>query len=375
MESLWNIDMSVFENTDCEEGEKMEAFKLGEKEIKIPIIQGGMGIGISLGNLAGTVAKEGGIGMISAAQIGFSEPDFEEHPLEANLRAMESQLQKARMIAPDGIVGFNIMVAMREYETYVKRAVEIGADLIVSGAGLPVNLPAYVKGSATKIAPIVSTEKAANVVLKYWDRKYGRTADLVVIEGPKAGGHLGFSREELSYYTEEQYEKEIQKIREAVISYAEKYGVEIPIAVAGGIDTSEKVKHLLECGVQAVQVGTRFVTTEECDADIRYKEAYINAGREDIVIVKSPVGMPGRAIQNTMLQKVMRGEKLYSGKCYRCLAKCNPSEIPYCITKALIEAARGNVEEGLLFCGANTYRAEKIETVKEVIADLLKECV
>lgn len=367
--------MSVFENTDCEEGKKMEAFKLGEKEIKIPVIQGGMGIGISLGNLAGTVAKEGGIGMISAAQIGFSEPDFEEHPLEANLRAMESQLQKARMIAPDGIVGFNIMVAMREYETYVKRAVEIGADLIVSGAGLPVNLPAYVKGSATKIAPIVSTEKAANVVLKYWDRKYGRTADLVVIEGPKAGGHLGFSREELSYYTEEQYEKEIQKIRETVISYAEKYGVEIPIAVAGGIDTSEKVKHLLECGVQAVQVGTRFVTTEECDADIRYKEAYINAGREDIVIVKSPVGMPGRAIQNTMLQKVMRGEKLYSGKCYRCLAKCNPSEIPYCITKALIEAARGNVEEGLLFCGANAYRAEKIETVKEVIADLLKECV
>lgn len=353
----------------------MEAFRLGEKEVKIPVIQGGMGIGISLGNLAGAVAKEGGIGMISAAQIGFAEPDFEECPLEANLRAMESQLQKARTIAPDGIVGFNIMVAMREYETYVRKAVETGADLIVSGAGLPVNLPAYVKGSTTKIAPIVSTEKAANVVLKYWDRKYGRTADLVVIEGPKAGGHLGFSKEELAYYEGEQYEKEIQKIRGTVVSYAEKYGVEIPIAVAGGISTSENVKQILDCGVQAVQIGTRFVTTVECDADIRYKEAYIHAGKEDIVIVKSPVGMPGRAIQNTMLKKVMRGEKLHSGKCYRCLSKCNPSEIPYCITKALIEAAKGNVEEGLLFCGANAYRAEKIETVKEVIADLLKECV
>lgn len=353
----------------------METFKIGNKEVKIPVIQGGMGIGISLGNLAGSVAKEGGVGMISAAQIGFLEPDFEEHPLEANLRAMESELQKARRIAPEGIVGFNIMVAMREYETYVRRAVATGADFIVSGAGLPVNLPAYVKGSKTKIAPIVSTEKAANVVLKYWDRKYGRTADLVVIEGPKAGGHLGFSEKELFEYTEETYEEEIQKICEVVTFYAEKYGVKIPIAVAGGIDTPEKVKHILDCGIQAVQVGTRFVTTEECDADIHYKEAYINARKEDIIIVKSPVGMPGRAIKNAMLEKVMQGEELYFGKCYRCLAKCNPSEIPYCITKALIEAAKGNTEDGLLFCGANAYRAEKIETVKEVIADLLKECV
>lgn len=353
----------------------METFKIGNKEVKIPVIQGGMGIGISLGNLAGSVAKEGGVGMISAAQIGFLEPDFEEYPLEANLRAMESELQKARRIAPEGIVGFNIMVAMREYETYVRRAVATGADLIVSGAGLPVNLPAYVKGSKTKIAPIVSTEKAANVVLKYWDRKYGRTADLVVIEGPKAGGHLGFSEKELSEYTEETYEEEIQKICEVVTFYAEKYGVKIPIAVAGGIDTPEKVKHILDCGIQAVQVGTRFVTTEECDADIHYKEAYINARKEDIIIVKSPVGMPGRAIKNAMLEKVMQGEKMCFGKCYRCLAKCNPSEIPYCITKALIEAAKGNTEDGLLFCGANAYRAEKIETVKEVIADLLKECV
>lgn len=367
--------MSVFENTDYEEGKKMEAFKLGEKEVKIPVIQGGMGIGISLGRLAGAVAREGGIGMISAAQIGFSESDFEKNPMEANLRAMERQFQKAREIAPDGIVGFNIMVAMREYERYVRQAVAIGADLIVSGAGLPVNLPAYVKGSGTKIAPIVSTEKAAKVVLKYWDRKYGRTADLVVIEGPKAGGHLGFSKEELSYYTEEAYEEEIQKIRAVVACYSEKYGVKIPIAVAGGIDTSEKVKYALSCGVQAVQVGTRFVTTEECDADVRYKESYISARKEDIIIVKSPVGMPGRAIKNKMLERVMSGERLYAGKCYRCLAKCNPEEIPYCITKALVEAAKGNVEDGLLFCGANAYRVEKIETVKEVIADLLKECV
>ena len=350
----------------------MGSFKLGEKEIKVPVIQGGMGIGISLGNLAGTVAREGGI---SAAQIGFLEPDFEENPLEANLRAIENQLRKARSIAQDGIVGFNIMTAMRDYEKYVRAAVEAGADLIVSGAGLPVDLPAYVKGSNTKVAPIVSTCKSANVILKYWDRKYGRTADMVIIEGPKAGGHLGFSEEELSYYTDEKYAHEIGNIQKTVDSYAKKYDTKIPIAVAGGIDTPQKVKHVLNLGVQAVQVGTRFVTTEECDADIRYKQAYIKACKEDIVIVKSPVGMPGRAIKNTMLESVLRGENIPPRKCYHCLAKCDPGKIPYCITKALIEAAKGNTEEGLLFCGANAYRAEKIETVKEVIANLMQECV
>ena len=353
----------------------MGSFKLGEKEIKVPVIQGGMGIGISLGNLAGTVAREGGIGLISAAQIGFSEPDFEGNPLEANLRAIEKQLRKARSIAQDGIVGFNIMTAMRDYEKYVRAAVEAGADLIVSGAGLPVDLPAYVKGSNTKVAPIVSTCKSANVILKYWDRKYGRTADMVIIEGPKAGGHLGFSEEELSYYTDEKYAHEIGNIQKTVDSYAKKYDTKIPIAVAGGIDTPQKVKHVLNLGVQAVQVGTRFVTTEECAAAIRYKQAYIKACKEDIVIVKSPVGMPGRAIKNTMLESVLRGENIPPRRCYHCLAKCDPGKIPYCITKALIEAAKGNTEEGLLFCGANAYRAEKIETVKEVIANLMQECV
>ena len=353
----------------------MGSFKLGEKEIKVPVIQGGMGIGISLGNLAGTVAREGGIGLISAAQIGFLEPDFEENPLEANLRAIENQLRKARSIAQDGIVGFNIMTAMRDYEKYVRAAVEAGADLIVSGAGLPVDLPAYVKGSNTKVAPIVSTCKSANVILKYWDRKYGRTADMVIIEGPKAGGHLGFSEEELSYYTDDKNAHEIANNQKTVDSYATQHDTTLPIAVAGGIDTPQKVKHVLNLGVQAVQVGTRFVTTEECDADIRYKQAYIKACKEDIVIVKSPVGMPGRAIKNTMLESVLRGENIPPRKCYHCLAKCDPGKIPYCITKALIEAAKGNTEEGLLFCGANAYRAEKIETVKEVIANLMQECV
>ena len=251
-----------------------------------------MGVGISLGRLAGSVAKEGGIGIISSAQIGYREPYFDQDPAKANLAAIEKEMKKAREISPDGIIGYNVMTALKEHAAHVKAAVKAGADIIISGAGLPTDLPALTEGSSTKIAPIVSTDKSAHVILKYWDRKYKRTADLVVIEGPEAGGHLGFKKEEVESYTEESYAEEIRKIIATVKSYGEKYNVEIPVVVAGGIYDSSDVKRILALGADGVQVATRFVTTEECDADIRYKEAYINATKEDIKIVKSPVGMP-----------------------------------------------------------------------------------
>lgn len=160
---------------------------IGDLKVKRPVIQGGMGVGVSLGQLAGAVAKEGGVGIISTAQIGFREPDFETNTRAANIRAIGSEFQRARETAPDGVIGFNIMVALKDYDEHVKAAVDAGADLIVSGAGLPIELPGLVEGSSTKIAPIVSTEKSAKVILKYWDKKFSRTADLVVIEGPKAG--------------------------------------------------------------------------------------------------------------------------------------------------------------------------------------------
>lgn len=351
---------------------------IGEKEARIPLIQGGMGIGISLGGLAGAVAKEGGIGIISAAQPGFKEPDFEKNPLEANVRAMEKELAKARKIAPEGIIGFNIMVAMEYYEEYVKAAVKAGADLIISGAGLPAKLPDYVKeaeketGNKTRIAPIVSTAKAARVILKLWDKKSSCTADLVVIEGPQAGGHLGFSLEELEKYeaTASEYEKEILAILEVIREYEEKFGRKIPVVLAGGIDCKEKVEKALSLGVDSVQVASRFVTTEECDADIRYKESYLKASEEDIIIVKSPVGMPGRAIKNKFMERVQAEGKIAPDHCYRCLQKCNPKETPYCITKALVNAANGDVDHALLFCGANAWKTKRLETVKEVIDSL-----
>lgn len=353
---------------------------MGNLTAKYPIIQGGMGVGISLSSLAGAVAKAGGVGIISTAQIGFRDPDFLKAPLEANLRAIKTEFEKARKIAPDGIIGFNIMVATKQYALYVKEAIQAGADIIISGAGLPVSLPELAKGAKTKIAPIVSTAKSAMVICKMWDRKYEKAPDLVVIEGPLAGGHLGFTPEQLTgygadtadvaaTYQKDDYDKEIQDIIKVVRGYEEKYGQHIPVVVAGGIYDHEDVEHAVSLGADGVQVGTRFVTTEECDAPLSYKQAYINAGKEDIVITKSPVGMPGRAIKNAFLNAVT-GEPAKIDHCYRCLEHCNPANIPYCITKALSNAAEGDLDHALLFCGSNAYRSDKIETVEEVIREL-----
>ena len=373
----------------------LKPLKIGNLVAKHPVIQGGMGVGVSLSSLAGAVAKAGGIGIISTAQIGFKDQDFGKNPMAANLRAIHSELKKARDKAPQGILGFNIMVATKEYASYVKEAVKAGADVIISGAGLPIDMPKFVaeaenenggsekKERRTMIAPIVSSVKSALVICRMWDRKYHTAPDFVVVEGPCAGGHLGFSREQLTElgadtdhvaetFNEAAYDKEIRGIIETVKSFAEKYKKHIPVITAGGIFDHKDVLHQFALGAEGVQAATRFVTTEECDADIAYKEAYINAKEEDIVIVKSPVGMPGRAIKNKFLEHVAQGPVKVE-RCFRCLEHCNPAETPYCITKALINAAEGKIDEALLFCGSNAYRCEKIETVPEVMAALCGE--
>ena len=352
----------------------MYPLKIKNIEAKLPVIQGGMGVGISLGGLAGAVAKEGGIGVISASQIGFREPDFDQNTKGANLRAIRKEYEKARTIAPEGIIGFNLMVAMRHYEEYVREVIDAGADMIISGAGLPMELPRLAEGSDVKLAPIVSTEKSAKVILRYWDKKYKRMPDLLVIEGPEAGGHLGFTEEQLKEYNGN-YDQEVIRILNLVRQYEEEFGCRIPTALGGGIENRRQAAHAFSLGVDAIQVATRFVTTEECDADIRYKEAYIQADREDITIVKSPVGMPGRAIMNPFMRRVMAGEQIPHSPCHGCLHKCDPAKIPYCITDALIHAAKGEVDDALLFCGAYAYKAKRLETVKEVIDSLLTERV
>lgn len=336
--------------------------KIQDLEFDVPVVQGGMGVGVSLSCLAGAVSANGGLGVISAAQIGYLDPEHAKHPIETNLRVLKEEIRKAKDISGGKPVGVNIMVVTQQYADYVKAAVEAGADIIISGAGLPMDLPLYTKGTNTKIAPIVSSKRALNVILRFWSKHYGVKPDMVVIEGPLAGGHLGFSHEELASFTRESYDEVINDI----LSVTKKE--EIPVVVAGGIYEKEDLEHYLAMGAAGVQLATRFVTTYECDASDAYKQTYLQAKKEDIEIVKSPVGMPGRAIHNAFLDRVKDGERFFYG-CKRCITTCDPKTTPYCITQALINAVSGNVEEGLLFCGYNAYRATKLEHVSDILEE------
>lgn len=346
----------------------MQELIIGNKTARIPIIQGGMGVGVSRSKLAGAVAAAGGVGIISSAQIGFDEPDFLTNHQEANLRSLQKHICQAKKQANGGLVGVNVMVALKDYKAHVRASVEAGADVVICGAGLPANLPELVAGSDTKFAPIVSSQKAALVLLKRWDKKYQTTADFIVIEGPKAGGHLGFSPEELQRDQNNalNYDREIQKIIETVKEYAEKYQKSIPVIVAGGIFDADNIQHAMKLGADGVQIASRFVATEECDASDSYKQAYLDATAQDIRIIQSPVGMPGRAIHNAFLDRT----EAQIPRCLGCLAKCDPAKIPYCITDALIRAVTGDVENGLLFCGENVSRIHEITTVPALMAEL-----
>ncbi len=346
----------------------IKPLQIGELVARVPVIQGGMGVGISLSSLAGAVAAEGGIGVISTAQIGYREPDFDKDPIGANLRAIGSEIRKAREIAKGGILGVNIMVATRKYEEYVKAAVAADIDLIISGAGLPMELPRIVGDARTKLAPIVSSVKSAKVILRYWWKKYSRLPDAVVIEGPLAGGHLGFHKEQLEDIEGLHYDAEVQAIIAHVNEVAAEHDRHISVVMAGGIYTREDMEHYLELGVAGVQMATRFVTTYECDADMAYKQSYLDARKEDIVIVQSPVGMPGRAILNPFMKRAKEGQ-IPHGRCHLCVSTCNPAQTPYCITDALINAVTGKVDDALLFCGTNAYRATRLEHVSSIMEE------
>lgn len=350
----------------------LKGLKVGDKVSKYPIIQGGMGVGISGYRLAGNVAKEGGIGIISTADIGYREPDFEKNSVEANLRAINKEIDQAREIAPDGIIGINIMVALNNYAEMVREVVKKGIDLIISGAGLPKDLPEYVKGTKTKIAPIISSARGAKLITKLWRTKHNYVPDMIVIEGPEAGGHLGFKLEELEEGNKPNLEDITREVVAEMKKVEEETGKEIPVIVAGGIFTGSDIAKFLKLGASGVQMATRFVATQECDADEAYKKAYVDCKKEDIQIVKSPVGMPGRAIKNEFIEKV-KTEKPKITKCLKCIQTCDVAVTPYCITRALINAVKGNVKDALLFCGTNAYRVKEIVTVRELMQELVGE--
>lgn len=348
--------------------------KIKDKYLEIPLIQGGMGIGVSMGNLAGHVAACGGMGVISTANAGFACPDFWRNAAEDNLNSLREQIAKAKKIAAGaGMVAINAMVATTQWFDAIKTAVECGIDAVISGAGLPLTLPELTKGTNTAAAPIVSSGRAAKVICRTWDKRYGVAPDFVVIEGSQAGGHLGFDRDDLLNGTTQTLEEILPEVKAEIAPYEEKYGREIPIFVAGGIYTGEEIAHFTKLGAAGVQMATRFIATHECDASEEFKRILLNAKKEDIVIVQSPVGMPGRALNTPLMQKLAKDGSIPHPKCAGCIKTCKPKETPYCITNALIEAVNGNYEEGLFFCGSEVWRIDKIVHVKELIDELMKD--
>jgi nitronate monooxygenase len=344
---------------------------IGNLIVQWPIIQGGMGVGISLHRLAAAVANEGGVGVIAAADVGMDEKDFKKNPTAANIRAMRREIQLARSLT-GGLLGVNIMVALTDFAELAKVAVEEGIDFIFSGAGLPLNLPEFLlEKSTTKLVPIVSSGRAAALIAKKWQRDYGYLPDAFVVEGPLAGGHLGFKVEQIND-PKFALENLVPEVIAAIENY-KKFNRPIPLIAAGGIFTGGDIRKILKLGAAGVQMGTRFVATYECDANEVFKQAYINAKEEDMVIMKSPVGLPGRSIGNDFLARVEKGEKLPVCCPYQCLKTCDPKIAPYCISLALINAKKGKLKEGFAFCGANVGRIDKIISVHELFQSLLKE--
>jgi len=352
---------------------ELKGIELGDKKTKYPILQGGMGVGVSLHKLAGAVSKAGGIGCISTADIGFKKPDFLKNPLKANLEAIGEEIKMAREIAgEDKILAVNVMVALKDYAEIVKECVRQNIDLIVSGAGIPLNLPEFIKGSKTKIAPIVSSCRCLELITRSWKKKYDYVPDMVIIEGPKAGGHLGFKKDEL----EGNFDVMLTKITTEVVQFVRKLEIEagkkIPVIVAGGVFDGFDMKKYIEIGADGVQMATRFVATKECDAAQSYKEAYVNAKKEDIKIIQSPVGMPGRALNNLFIQRVSKAKENIT-HCYGCIKTCNVKDAPYCITKALINAVEGRLDEGLIFVGENVDKVKEIISVDELMNNIVDE--
>lgn len=348
----------------------IKPLKIGELIARLPIIQGGMGVGVSRSRLASAVTNAGGIGIISSAQIGYDEEGFTQNTLNANLTALRKHIKKAKENVKDGIIGLNIMVALTHYEEQVKTAIQSGIDLIISGAGLPTKLPELVKNTKVKIAPIVSSLRATKTILKVWDRKSQTTADMIVIEGPKAGGHLGFSLEQLQNNPID-LDQVLLDVLEEVKFYEKKYDKQIPVVVAGGIYTGADIAHYLELGASGVQIATRFIATHECDAHDNFKQMYVNCTIDQIELVKSPVGLPGRAIVNRLVEVIKR-EKVLGKQCYGCLSldHCDRVNIPYCISTKLIEAVTGDIDNGLFFCGENAHRINKIVNVQDLMNEL-----
>jgi nitronate monooxygenase len=326
-----------------------------------------MGVRVSKSNLAAAVANEGCAGVIATVGLGAYESSPGTDFSEGSRIALQDEIRKARQMT-NGVIGANVMVALSNYEALVRTCAEEKVDMIISGAGLPLNLPAYTAGTDIQLVPIVSSARSLKLICRKWKKDFNRSPDAVIVEGMKAGGHLGYSLEQL--------EKDSPSLDEAlldVLQFTQQLPTPLPVIVAGGIFTGEEMGHYLKLGASGVQMATRFVCTEECDVDIKFKQAYLDASPEDITLIKSPVGLPGRVIKNAFVEKLNAGERIPFRCKYQCLRTCNPSTAPYCIAAVLAKAAEGKMDEAFAFAGSNAWRCNEIVSVKSLIQTIMQE--
>ena len=357
---------------------KLDPLIIGDLKIEVPIIQGGMGVRVSTAPLVAAVANCGAGGTIASVGLPPDTPENRADIPGSSREYLIKEIRKARELS-DGVIGVNIMVALSNFEDLARCAAEEKVDYIIAGAGLPISLPEFTEGSNTKLIPIVASARGAQVLLKTWKRRYNRFPDALVVEGPLAGGHLaGYSLEALKEIQEKKeglslLENAVKDILTLVTGYEKEYGISIPVIPAGGIFDGKDVARFLKMGAKGVQIATRFVTTFECSVAEEFKKMYLNAKEEDIVFIQSPVGMPAKAVKSKFIEDILRGERKEFECNYQCLRTCNPSTVQYCIAKALIDAAEGDVDNAVVFAGSNVHRIKEIMSVKDLIDEIVVE--
>jgi len=346
---------------------------IGDAVAKLPIVQGGMGVGISLSGLASAVANEGGIGVIAANSIGMLDPEYYAKNKDANSIILRKEIRKAKE-KTSGLIGVNIMVAVDDYPDLMRVAIEEKIDMVFLGAGLPIKgIPVDdFRAAGVKVIPIVSSARAAGLIFRSWSKKYKDIPDAVVVEGPKAGGHLGFKADQIDD-PDFALERILPDIVAEIKTFEGEYHRTIPVIAAGGIYTGTDIYKVFKLGASGVQLGTRFVATHECDADVRFKESYVACREEDLEIIKSPVGLPGRAIRNSFLKDVAAGKKRGFKCAWRCLKSCDIKNARYCISLALDNARQGILDKGFAFAGSNAFRVDKIVSVNELLQELIDQ--
>ena len=360
----------------------LKPLRIGKYTIKHPIVQGGMGLGISWDKLAGTVSLNGGLGVVSSVGTGYYKnskyvkKEISDRPFEAenfySRDGLKAIIQNAKKIAQGKPVAVNVLYAINEYGRVARDACELGADIIITGAGLPTNMPEFTEGYPdVALVPIVSSAKALKIICKRWKQRYDRLPDAIVVEGPKSGGHQGFTYEQC-FQTEYQLENLIKPIKEEI----EKWG-NFPLIAAGGIWDHDDIIKMIELGADGVQMGTRFIGTHECDASDNFKQVILDSKEEDIKLLKSPVGYPARGVRTNLIKMVDKRE----GPKIKCISNCvspchrgqEAKEVGYCIADRLSDAYLGKKETGLFFTGSNGYKLDEIISVKELMEKLVNK--